>query len=81
LSMQYFETESSSFDISVKAGESRLRAPGQMTICEHRPLSLWKLQMINNIRTCYRDFRAPLSTQGPRYFAPSAPPSRQPWSV
>jgi hypothetical protein len=41
-----------------------------MTICEHEPLSLWKLPMINNIRTFYRDFRAPLSTPGPEYFAP-----------
>jgi hypothetical protein len=46
----------------------------KMAICEHRPLSLWKLPMINNIRTFYRDFRAPLSTPGPRYFAPLPPP-------
>jgi hypothetical protein len=42
----------------------------KMTICEHGALSLWKLPMINNIRTFYRDFRAPLSTPGPGYFAP-----------
>jgi hypothetical protein len=42
----------------------------KMMICEHGPLSLRKLLLINNIRTFYRDFRAPLSIPGPRYFAP-----------
>ena len=51
-----------------RPARANYRPQDKMTICEHRPLSLWKLLLLINIPSFHRDFQAP------GIFPPATPP-------